>query len=290
MSKAAPYVAVAVIIALNALLAYALIPYSIELFGMPAIAVCIAVAFGVQWLIFVPAYISGSEKFFDLTGSVTYLLVGLLAMASRDAVDLRSLLIATCVSVWAVRLGLFLARRVRAEGKDGRFDSIKTDFGLFLMTWTLQGIWVAFCYAPGLAAMTSAKAVSADVFLFLGVLLWLLGFTIEVVADRQKSAFREDPANQGQFISTGLWARSRHPNYFGEITLWLGVTLMALPVLEGWQLITLASPVFTWLLLTRITGVRMLAERGRARWGADPRYQSYTENTPMLFPRLVLRD
>ena len=219
-------------------------------------------------------------------GSITYLSVSAVALASKDMLDARSLIIAACVSIWAVRLGSFLARRIHADGKDGRFDTIKNNFGVFLMTWTLQGMWVSLCYAAGLAAMTSAVVVAPDAFLYVGLLLWLLGFVVEVIADQQKSAFRANAENVGKFITTGLWSRSRHPNYFGEITLWLGVTLMALPVLQGWQYVALISPVFTWLLLTKISGVRMLEARGRKRWGEDPEYQAYMDNTPRLVPRV----
>ena len=118
-----------------------------------------------------------------------------------------------------------------------------------------------------------------------GLALWVGGFLFEVVADRQKSAFRAKPENAQRFIRDGLWAWSRHPNYFGEIVLWCGIALMALPVLQGWQYATLISPLFVVLLLTKISGVRMLEARGRKQWGDDPDYQAYVRSTPMLLPR-----
>jgi steroid 5-alpha reductase family enzyme len=117
---------------------------------------------------------------------------------------------------------------------------------------------------------------------YIGVVLWLVGFLIEVIADQQKSAFRAEPANSTRFISTGLWAWSRHPNYFGEILLWLGITLMAFPVLQGGQLITLISPIFVFVLLNYISGVRMLEARAHKLWGDEPDYQAYRRNTPSL--------
>ena len=115
---------------------------------------------------------------------------------------------------------------------------------------------------------------------------WLVGFTVEVVADRQKSQFRADPRNEGSFISTGLWARSRHPNYFGEILLWSGIAVMAVPYLSGTQWVVLLSPLFVYGLLTRVSGIPTLARRGRQLWGDDPAYQSYLAQTPRLIPRL----
>jgi steroid 5-alpha reductase family enzyme len=116
-------------------------------------------------------------------------------------------------------------------------------------------------------------------------LVWVFGFVIEVTADSQKSRFRADPENKGKFIHTGLWAWSRHPNYFGEIVLWIGVAVIALPILRGWQWLTLISPVFVTLLLTRISGVPMLEKRADEKWGGQEDYEAYKERTPVLVPR-----
>ena len=123
------------------------------------------------------------------------------------------------VAVWALRLGSFLFRRVRRDGRDGRFDEIKVDPLRFFMTWTLQGLWVLLTVAAALAIITGLERRSIGWVAIVGIVVWVVGFAIEVVADRQKSAFKQDPANQGRFISTGLWSWSRHPNYFGEIVL-----------------------------------------------------------------------
>jgi steroid 5-alpha reductase family enzyme len=105
-----------------------------------------------------------------------------------------------------------------------------------------------------------------------------------VIADRQKSAFNAKPENKGRFISTGLWSWSRHPNYFGEIVLWIGVAIIALPILRGWQWVTLISPVFIILLLTRISGIPLLERRADQKWGNEAEYQSYKARTSVLVP------
>ena len=117
---------------------------------------------------------------------------------------------------------------------------------------------------------------------FAGIAVWTIGIVIEIVADRQKSAFRANPANKGKFIDTGLWAWSRHPNYFGEIVLWTGMAIIAVPVLEGWQWATLISPVFVYFLLTRVSGVPMLEASADERWGGQDDYEAYKRNTPVL--------
>ncbi|MBF4509939.1 MAG: DUF1295 domain-containing protein [Aeromicrobium sp.] len=254
--------------------------------GLPVFAIAIATAYLVQWVAFVPAYLLRTEKYFDLTGSFTYVAVMTLAVALSQARDARSLLLLALVIIWAGRLGPFLFRRVRRAGKDDRFDGIKHSFVRFLTTWTLQGLWVSLTLAAALGAVTAAEKPPIDALAVLGAMTWAIGFGIEAVADAQKSRFRSDPANKGAFVSSGLWSRSRHPNYFGEIVLWTGVALIALPVLEGWRLLTLVSPLFVYLLLTRVSGVPLLERKADATWGGQEDYEAYKRATPVLVPRL----
>jgi steroid 5-alpha reductase family enzyme len=176
-------------------------------------------------------------------------------------VDARSVLLLGIIGVWAIRLGTFLFMRIRAAGEDRRFREIKKSLARFLLTWTIQGLWVTFSLAAALAAITTELRLGLGVFAWIGFLVWALGFGFEVIADRQKSQFKENPENEGKFINTGLWSWSRHPNYFGEIVLWIGVALVALPILRSWQFVTLISPIFITLLLTRISGIPMLEKR-----------------------------
>lgn len=250
---------------------------------MPVLAWCTLAAFTVQWLVFVPSWLAHTEHFYDLTGSVTFVTALGLAMALHPP-DARALLIAALIAVWAVRLGTFLFRRVRRDRFDRRFTALKRSFPMFLMTWTLQGLWVVMSTAAGLTAMTSVARVPLGTFALVGAALWLAGFAVEAVADNQKRAFRTNPANADAFIRSGLWARARHPNYFGEILLWCGIAVIALPALSGWQWLTLISPVFITVLLVRISGVALLEARARKKWGDDPAYAEYRKHTPMLLP------
>lgn len=253
--------------------------------GIPVFALAVGMAYLIQWLVFVPSYLLRNESFFDLTGSVTYISVTLVAVLLSPEVDGRSILLLGLVVIWAVRLGTYLFRRIRKAGKDARFDELKTSFPRFLLTWTLQGLWVSLTLAAALAAITTTTRKGLDIFALVGFLVWALGFAFEVVADTQKSRFRADPANKGKFIHTGVWAWSRHPNYFGEIVLWIGVAIITLPVLRGWQWVTLISPVFVTLLLTRVSGVPLLEKRADEKWGGQDDYEAYKERTPVLIPR-----
>lgn len=250
--------------------------------GWPVFALCAALSFAINWLVFVPSFMRQTEHYFDLTGSLTYVTVVVTALALSGAADARALLLAALVVIWAGRLGSFLFARIQRDGRDGRFDALKPSLPRFLMTWTLQGLWVLLTLAPCLAAMTTLQPRPLDMFAAVGLAVWMIGFGIEVVADHQKRAFRRHPGNRGRFITTGLWAWSRHPNYFGEITLWTGVALLAAPVLSGWQYLTLVSPLFVYLLLTRVSGIPLLEARAEERWGGDPDYRAYRDRTPPL--------
>lgn len=277
--------AVPVIVLLIGGLAWAGSQGSAVIGGIPLFGFCAGFALVIQWVAFVPAYAARTERYYDLTGSLTYLSVTAIAVGLGPGPDIRGGLLASLVGVWAARLGTFLFRRIRADGKDRRFDAIKTSFGRFLLAWTLQGMWICFTAGAALAAMTSVRSVPMGTLGWIGLLVWIIGFGIEVVSDQQKSRFRANPAHEGRFISTGLWAWSRHPNYFGEIVLWLGVALIAAPALQGWQYATLLSPVFVTILLTMGSGIPLLEERADQTWGGQADYEEYKSSTPVLVPR-----
>ena len=246
---------------------------------------CGVLAFGLNWLVYVPSALARTEHYYDLTGGLTYLSVTGLAVVLSQPLDLRSTLVVGMVSIWAIRLAGFLFVRVKRVGKDIRFDSVKTKPSTFLVWWTLQALWVLTTMAAALAIVTGGERISMSWLGWIGFGVWLFGFAVEVVADAQKSSFKNDPVNQGHFIRTGLWAWSRHPNYFGEIVLWTGVAIMAIPVLTGWQYATLISPVFVSFLLMKMSGVPLLERKADERWGGQEEYEAYKAATPVLIPR-----
>ena len=278
-------VALPVVLVIAALVALAGSQGGSTVGGFPVFALCVIVAFAIQWVAFVPAYLLQSERFFDLTGGLTYITVAVVAVLFSDAPDARSYLLLAMVVIWAVRLASYLFLRIRKAGADTRFDAIKPSFPRFLNTWTLQGLWVTLTLAAALAAITTTERVGIGTVTAIGLLVWVAGFGLEVVADAQKSRFRADPANKGRFIHTGLWSWSRHPNYFGEILLWVGVAIVALPVLRGWQWVTLISPVFVALLLLRVSGVPLLEKSADEKWGGQLDYEAYKHRTSLLVPR-----
>lgn len=265
-----------------------IIGYSIALLtGLELIQKAILIAYLIQWIAFIPAYFYQTEKFYDLTGSITYLtVVSYVSYHSFNSTNLNigSIILAACILIWTIRLGSFLFLRIHKSGEDKRFKLIKPSPTRFFMTWTLQGMWVSICSMCALTAIASKNGVIQNGLFYFGMLVFILGFVIEIIADWQKSTFRNNPENKNQFIQHGLWSYSRHPNYFGEITLWLGVAIMSLSSLSSWQYITLISPVFTYLLLVYVSGVRILEISGMEKWGHLESYQNYVRRTPSLFP------
>ena len=284
MTNVNSILAIMVSIILGALMALIGSQNSIMLNGYPLFAVCASIGFLLHWIMFLPAYIYQTEHYFDLTGSISYLTVTIFAIINKPEQDFRAILLCLLITFWAIRLGSFLLSRVKRDGKDNRFTIMKTKFWWFLMTWTIGGLWVLMTMAAALAAITSDLTLPLGEIAYIGLLLWIIGFSIEIIADKQKTLFRSEIENKDLFISYGLWKWSRHPNYLGEIILWFGIALIAYPVLSDWQLMTLISPIFVYILLTRVSGINILEGRANKKWGNNPEYIRYKELTPVLFP------
>lgn len=251
--------------------------------GMSVYVLVVVGTFVLQWIAFLPAWFRHTEKFFDLMGSVGSIAAAWTAITLSGNFEVRALVVVGCITVWAARLGFFLTHRVVKSGSDRRFDKIKQNFSLFFMTWTLQALWITVTSSAAWVVLTTPEATyGIDTWLIAGATLWVFGFAIEVIADFQKSRFRQQPNNQYEFISSGLWAWSQHPNYFGELMLWVGIAVIAFPSMRSWQFITLGSPMFVWFLLVRISGIRILDQITNKRWRSNPDYKHYVQRTPKL--------
>jgi len=250
---------------------------------------------GVQWLGF--AHASGlvlgnprTERYYDLTGALTFLSASYWSstfIASSER-SLRQRLVTACVQVWALRLGSFLFSRINKHGgTDNRFTEIKPSLLRFFGAWTIQGVWVFLTALPVFALNQSKDLVEFGTVDFVGLGLWGSGLAFEIVADFQKSKFKEDPKNDNKFISNGLWSLCRHPNYLGEITLWIGLCLCAthgMPSLSPRSICSCVSPVFVTLLLLFVSGIPMLEKASNAKWGHLKSYQEFKAKVPVLIP------
>ena len=243
--------------------------------------------FLVHLLVFIPALIGQSEKAYDLTGSFCFVSsTGLLLYLQWFKLDARALYLGIMVVVWSVRLGWYLGKRVFAVGKDRRFDSIKKDFYTYLMTWLLSALWVYITAGCAWAALLSETPKPLGAWGWGCCCLWAVGFVVEVLADWQKQQFRLRHNTQKEFISTGLWAYSRHPNYAGEIVMWFAIAGLAAPTLQGWQVFLLGSPLLVYYLIRYISGVNLLEAQAEKKFGHRKDYQQYQTRVPILWPRL----
>lgn len=263
---------------------------SIMLNGYSAVMYCAVMCIGMQWLAWIPASIGKTERFYDLVGGLTYLAVvgfSLWAGAQSEPPSLRELIISVLVVIWSLRLSFFLYFRIHRTGKDGRFDQLKTSPIRFLVPWTLQGLWVFLTMVVVIVINSQAdSAPPLGIWDAVGLFVWVLGFGIETIADQQKTAFNTEPTNQGKWIESGLWSYSRHPNYLGEILLWTGIAFFGISCFTGLERVAWISPIFIYILLTKVSGTPILDKRALEKWGDDPLYQKYRENTPALIPRL----
>ena len=259
----------------------------IEIRGMNAFTFILIVAVLLQVIFFIPSFLLKTEKYYDLVGSLTYVTTVSLAYFAVENKTMIDSIIYFYVMVWALRLGIYLFRRVRNVGKDVRFEKAKRHFFWFLQYWMGQALWVSLTASAAIIGILSPEDDLLPVLAMIGMALWLSGFTIESVSDYQKRVFRKENNPSEAFIHTGLWARSRHPNYFGEIMLWTGIAVIALNTLTGIEYITLVSPIFVYILLTRMSGINKLEQIADERYGHLEEYQRYKRNTPVLVPNLL---
>ena len=283
------YISVIIAFFIGALIAIGGSQNGAQYHGYPILFICLMISFVLHWIAFIPAYLARTEKFYDIAGTVAYLSVlatasYLTMISSNNNLQLRSIIAIILVLIWALRLGIFLFVRVLKAGEDRRFREVKQNFSKFLVWWSVSALWVFLTAANALTMIINNVSFTDDFYFYFGLSLWFIGFSFEAIADEQKRRFKSDKKNKDAFISTGLWGLSRHPNYFGEILLWVGMAVIALPTLIGWQYVTLISPIFIYFLLTRVSGVNLLEDRANQKWGGTEEYESYIKKTPVLIP------
>ena len=283
------YISVIIAFFIGALIAIGGSQNGAQYHGYPILFICLMISFVLHWIAFIPAYLARTEKFYDIAGTVAYLSVlatasYLTMISSNNNLQLRSIIAIILVLIWALRLGIFLFVRVLKAGEDRRFREVKQNFSKFLVWWSVSALWVFLTAANALTMIINNVSFTDDFYFYFGLSLWLIGFSFEALADEQKRRFKSDKKNKDAFISTGLWGISRHPNYFGEILLWVGMAVIALPTLIGWQYVTLISPIFIYFLLTRVSGVNLLEDHANQKWGGTEEYESYVKKTPVLIP------
>jgi len=243
------------------------------------------IAFALQWGFFLlQGWPQRSEKLYDASGSLTHLALIIAALIADPVRSPRQLVASVLAVVWCTRLGTFLFNRIARDAKDDRFTKLKTGFWSFSIAWNLQVAWVFLLQLPVLVTNTESIQPPLGALDALGWTMWAVGFVLEAVADAQKFSFRSDPANRGRFITSGLWRYSQHPNYFGEILMWVGLCVSCSSCFVGWSWLAWLSPAFNAFLLLKVSGVPMLEKASEERWGSEPAYRHYVQNTSCVVP------
>ena len=250
---------------------------------MNAILLSFLIALAVNAAFFAFAAVRKTDVVTDLSYSLSFVVLAIVLpfLGAREPVQLAASLL---VLIWAVRLGGYLLRRILRMKVDHRFDEMRDNPFRFARFWLLQAISVAVIMLPVSYLLGRDAAPKIGIWAIAGAIVWLLGLVIETVADAQKSSFKARSENRDRFITGGLWRYSRHPNYFGEMLVWWGLFVFAVPFLHGAAFAVVVGPIFITLLLLFVSGVPLLERSADARYGDDPAYREYKRRTSILVP------
>jgi steroid 5-alpha reductase family enzyme len=248
-----------------------------------AILLSFGVALAVNGTFFAVAAVRRTDVVTDLSYSLTFVVLAVVLLPTGAAKPVQ-LVASLLVIVWAVRLGAYLFRRILRMKVDHRFDGIREQPLRFARFWFLQASTVAIVMLPVSYLLDREQPPGLGAWSIAGALVWLVGLLTETLADTQKAAFKAQEENRGRFVADGLWRYSRHPNYFGEMLVWWGLFLFAVPVLHGAAFAVVLGPLFITLLLLFVSGIPPLERSAEEKYGGDPAYREYKRRTSILVP------
>ncbi len=241
------------------------------------------IALAINFILFLVAFAAKTDKLTDASYGLTFIALAIWGAARAPSINLCNGVLLVMIVIWALRLGGFLVLRIMKTGRDKRFDGRRESFWKFGGFWLSQAltVWVVMLAASQALVRTADLRITA----LIGLFIWLAGLKIETLADLQKLAFRGQPANKGRWITSGLWRYSRHPNYFGEMLVWVGVYIYAAAALPtGQALVGVLSPLTIIILLRFVSGIPPLEKMADERWGKLKDYQAYKARTSLLIP------
>lgn len=244
------------------------------------------VSIGINLVMFVPAFIYKTDKVTDISYAITFAVVAIAGFLRSEQSALHKIIL-VLVLLWAFRLGTFLFIRINKIKKDVRFDGMRDKFFAFLQFWLLQGLSVfVVMLAASLGFMQ--KDAHTSLLVYIGIIIFVKGLIIEATADAQKFAFNGKTINKGKWIDVGIWRASRHPNYLGEMMVWIGMYLVVAPSLSGADLLwALLSPAYIIGLLLFVSGVPLLEKSANKKWGTDPAFKKYKREVPSVLPSIA---
>lgn len=247
------------------------------------LAVLLGLAVAVNLLLFLVAYRYRTDKLTDISYALTFMLLAAIGLMHSNH-SLPAWILAAMIFIWAIRLGGFLLIRIWHTGRDKRFDAMRSHFWSFGKFWLAQGLSVWFILIAPLEGFRTLHT-NFPLWSIGGIAVWCIGLVIETTADLQKYRFSHQPKNKDHWIHTGVWSWSRHPNYFGEMLIWIGAYLFVVPLLPmAAVLVGVLSPLFIISLLLFVSGLPPLEKSADSRWGKNPKYQDYKRHTSILIP------
>lgn len=250
---------------------------------MQLLFILLGVSVAINTAMFLVAYRYKTDRLTDISYALSFIVLVATALFLKDVTNER-LIVAALVVGWAIRLGTFLLIRIWHIKVDHRFDDMRNSFSKFGKFWELQAVSVWVILIPSLLALSHAS-VAFTAISYVGCGVWAVGLVLEAVADVQKYRFNQNKQNAGKWIDQGIWHYSRHPNYMGEMLVWVGIYLVVFATLTTAQaLVGLVGPLFITCLLLFVSGIPPLERGADKRWGDDPRYRAYKRRTSVLIP------
>jgi len=235
------------------------------------------------FVLFLVAQILKNNSIVDIGWGTGFIIISIVALLSSGNYTIRSFILAILIMAWGGRLTYHILKRNRGKPEDFRYAKWRREWGkwvvprAFFQVFMLQGIMMLIISFPIIIVMSSEKG-GFGFFEFLGILIWCIGFFFEAVGDKQLADFKKEPENKGRIIQSGLWKYSRHPNYFGEVTMWWGIFILSLSVPGSW--LGIISPLTITFLMLFVSGVPMLEKK----YKDNEEFQDYARRTSKFFP------
>ncbi len=242
------------------------------------------ISLGINILMFFIAFANKTDKLTDISYVLSFIFLTWFLVWKNKNLDQIQLIIAIAISIWAIRLGTYLFIRILDMKKDKRFDGIRENFIKFAGFWILQAITVWIVMLPSIIVLGSKENPPMNAITILGLFIYLIGLSVETIADWQKFNFKKKKENRDKWINSGIWKYARHPNYFGEMLVWWGIFITCLNYLEGIEFLTIIGPIFISLMLRFVSGVPTIEKRYEEKFGDNKEYRKYKENTRLLIP------
>ena len=243
----------------------------------------ILVLFAYMTLWFLISVLKKRNDVADVAWGLGFVLMAWVSFFLSDDPGERGILVATLVSIWGFRLAWHIHARNKGKGEDYRYLAWRNEWGKwfyprsYIQVYLLQGMFLFLIVSPVLL-INKSTGNDLGTLDMIGAAVWVLGFCFEAVGDAQLARFVKNPGNTGKLMRSGLWAYTRHPNYFGEVVQWWGVWLIALAVPGGW--VGVVGPVTITFLILKVSGIPMLEKKMEEH----PEFREYKRRVSVFFP------